>query len=99
MTAPLNVPLVVNSVIAASAFWPGGTGVLSGVATSWAGATMTLNVLGPDGLTYIATTVTLAANGISAAFTLPAGTIKVVQSGGTATVCYVNAQVIPTNLN
>jgi hypothetical protein len=99
MTAPLNVPLVTNSTIVGPVAWPGGTGVLVGVASAWNSAVYTLNYLGPDGATYIALSTTISANGVGTAFTLPAGTIKVTLASGPPTAGYVNAQIIPTNLN
>ena len=99
MSISYSLPLVVNSTIQSPTQWPGGTGVLVGVATSWASGVYTLNYLGPDGLTYISLAVTISANGVSSSFVLPLGLIKVVLSAGTPTVAYVNAAVIPSNLN
>lgn len=98
MTAPLNVPLVVNSVLTPAAYFPGGAAVLTGVANTWNGNTYTLNLLGPDGLTTFATAITLAANGVSAVAYLPAGKYSATQSGA-STGAYVNLQAVPTNLN
>lgn len=98
MTAPLVAALAVNSVLNTTGLpWPGGSGFLVGVASAWNANTVTLNFLGPDGVTYIATTFTLSANGFLA-ISVPQGTIKLTQSG-TSTALYVNAAVVCTNLN
>jgi hypothetical protein len=99
MTAPLIIPLVVNSVIQAPAQWPGGQGVLAAAASAYNAATLTLQFRGPDGATYISTATTLTANGLSAVFTLPLGIIQVIVTGGAPTALYCNAQAIPVNLN
>ena len=77
MTAPLNIPLVVNSAIQSAAQWPGGAGVLVAVSTLWNSNTATLNFLGPDGSTYIALSTTATANGVGTSFSLPTGKIKI----------------------
>lgn len=98
MTAPLNVVLMSNSATAGAAQpWLGGAGVLVGVGT-FNGATITLQYLGPDGVTWISTTFTLTANGL-VAFTLPQGKIQVVVSVATPSAMFVNAIAVPNNLN
>lgn len=65
--------------------WPGGRGSFSVAGTSFDGATVSLQVKGPDGTTAIdvgdATSVTDAA---VANFTLPPGEIRAAVSGGTS---------------
>lgn len=95
----LNLPLVVNSTVQGATQWPGGQGVLTAVATSFASATVTLQYRLPDGATYFSTAVTATANGVSTVFTLPQGLIQVVVSGGSPTGLYVNACLIPNTLN
>lgn len=95
----LNIPLVVNSIVSAAIQWPGGQGVLTAASSAFNAATVTLQYRLPDGTTFFSTTTTLAANGISAAFTLPQGLIQVTVTGGAPTALFVNACLISTNLN
>jgi hypothetical protein len=83
-----DVPaLITNSTVTASVFWPGGSGLLIVTATSFGtGGTVSLSVLGPDGVTYVSMAglgATLSANGL-VGFNLPPATIKAVV-GGTGT--------------
>jgi hypothetical protein len=97
----LNIPLVVNNVIQAATYWPGGLAVLVGVGT-WGTALYTVQILGPDGVTFINTTLaTTGANGITATpLYMAAGKAQVVLTSGSGqTGIYLNMQAIPTNLN
>ncbi len=76
MTAPLNLSLVVKSVLQPAIQWPGGRGLLAARSSFWNGNTAALNFLLPDGVTYLPTGTTAAADGLSAAFELPQGLIK-----------------------
>lgn len=68
--------------------WPGGVGSFL-VAGTFTGATVSLEVLGPDGSTYIAvsanTTLTAAGGGN---FMLPQSTIRASVTGGTPSALY-----------
>jgi hypothetical protein len=96
-----SVPLAVANVVLASAFWPGGTGVIVAAATSFGTASLTLQYLLPDLATFFTITAVTAitANGISAQFTLPAGMIRLANGGAGSAGLVANAQIIPTNLN
>ena len=89
------IALVINSgVVAGPVFWPGGVGTFTAVSSGWAGGSVTLQYLGPDGATWITagtnTTCTANCNGVAY---LPATQIKVVVSGS-PTALYANiAQV------
>lgn len=74
--------LVSNSVAASPIQWPGGVGEFTAVASSWNSATVTLEVLGPDGSTYVAagTNTTCTANCVGV-FYLPAGSLEAVITG------------------
>lgn len=65
--------------------WPGGMGVFAVVGT-WGSATVTLQFVGPDGVTLITagTSTTLTANG-AGMFYLPAGKIQATVTGATGT--------------
>lgn len=72
-----NIPLVVNSAIQPAVQWPGGRGVLNARSSLWNGNTATLNILSSDGTTYLTTSTVSSVDGISTAFELPQGLIKV----------------------
>jgi hypothetical protein len=96
----LSVPLAVANVLQ-NGVWPGGTGLLAAVATAFGTASLTLQYQLPDGATFftVAAVTAITANGLSAQFTLPFGTIRLVNGGSGNTGLIVNALVIPTNLN
>lgn len=93
MTAYSDVtPLLANTAATgAQATWPGGMGLFDVVATAFAGASVTLQRLGPDGSTWlpVGPDTTLAANG-QGIFTLPPGPIRAAISGGPPTAVYAN---------
>jgi hypothetical protein len=74
--------------------WPGGVGVFSVVGT-FTGCTVTLEFLGPDGVTYLpagsATTLTSAGAGV---FYLPHRLIIAVISGGSPSGIYAEAGLV-----
>ncbi len=84
MSQLTDIKLIVNGTASgALTQWPGGQGLFSLVGTL-GGATVTLQFLGPDGVTMLPVTgVSLSANG-SALFTLPPCQIQGVVTGGTS---------------
>jgi hypothetical protein len=83
-TDPISGASVVLSNAATSSSlvsWPGGIGVFSAVGT-WNGATLTLEFIGPDGVTLVpaGTATTMTANG-AWTFYLPKCLLKAVMSG------------------
>lgn len=74
--------------------WGGGMGVFTATGT-WAGATVTLQYLSPDGATYVAmgADTTLTANG-GGAFLYPPGTIRAAISGGPPSGMYAQAEQV-----
>jgi hypothetical protein len=71
---------------------PGGIMVIAAVATAWGGATATLNMLGPDGVTLLpvsATQSTFTANGVGTIY-LPPCQIQMVVTGGPPTALFVS---------
>jgi len=81
----LILPVVVKSVIQPVQWWPGGSSLLVARSSFWNGNIATLNLLLPDGLTNLATSLTASADGITAAaVSLPGG--KVVVTGLAAPV-------------
>lgn len=71
----------------------GGYYALTALAGSWNGSgSVTLDIEGPDGSTFIATALTLSANGMSEGY-LPAGTYKIVVAS--ATGVYASVQSVP----
>lgn len=87
-----DVPaLITNSVVASSVYWPGGSGLLCAVGT-FGSASVSLSVLGPDGVTYVSMAslgATLAAAGL-VGFNLPPATIKAVVTGSGSSGLYVS---------
>jgi hypothetical protein len=69
----------------------GGYYCLAASAT-WGGGSATLEMLGPDGVTFIATALLLSANGLILGY-LPAGQYKIVVA--TATAVYASVQSVP----
>jgi hypothetical protein len=97
MTALTTIPLITNGTATGAAQpWQGGSGVLSAVGT-FNGATIALQFLLPDGATWFTTAASLTAAG-TAAFSLPAGQIRALVTGGPPAAMYVNAGVIPTTV-
>ncbi len=83
------------SATGSAASWTGGRGFFSGVGT-FGGGTITLQILGPDGTTYVPVTspegtaiALTAAGGIW--FVAPAGSLRAAVSGGTPSALYANA--------
>lgn len=76
------------SATGSAAIWPGGRGTFL-VAGTFGGTTVTLQVLGPDGSTWLAvgTYTTMAAAG-GGNFDLPQGQIRANVSGGTPSGLY-----------
>ena len=74
--------------------WPGGRGTFMADGT-FASATITLSVLGPDGSSYIAvgTDTTLTAEGCGN-FDLPPCKLKAVVSGGSPSALYATVEKI-----
>lgn len=74
--------------------WGGGVGVFTAAGT-FAGATVTLQYLGPDGSTYVAmgtdTTLTAAGGG---SFIYPPGLIRAAISGGPPSGIYAQAEQV-----
>lgn len=70
----------------------GGYYALTALSSSWSSGSVTVEVEGPDGATFIATALTLSANGMSLGY-LPAGTYKIVVAS--ATGVYASLQSVP----
>ena len=94
MAFPFTLTLVSNSTATNPQNWNGGTGEFSAVASNWNSATATLEVLGPDGATYVAagSNTTCTANCVGV-FYLPPGSVKVVISGSPTGLYAAVAQV------
>lgn len=91
-----RVELLTNaSATGAAALWPGGKGQFA-LAGTVGGATITLQILGPDGTTYLSlgSAVALTAAGV-ANFEAPAGTIRALVASGTPSGLYATAVGIP----
>lgn len=88
----VSIPLLVNAGAGngATKQWPGGEGVLIAVA-SWGGGNAQLQVLGPDGATWINVGSAITANGV-ATFKLGKSQVRVVVT--TASGVYVTAERI-----
>lgn len=78
------------SATGSAVVWGGGPGVFM-LAGTVGGATITLQVLGPDGSTYLTAATALTAVGI-VEFRLPPGTIRALVAGGTPSGLYANAE-------
>jgi hypothetical protein len=66
--------------------------VITAVASNWNAATATLNMLGPDGATFLQvspTQATFTANGVGTVY-LPPCTIQMAVSGGPPTALFVS---------
>lgn len=92
MAISAGVPLITNgSATGGQAFWPGGNGVFTAVGT-FSGATISLQYLGPDGVTWITagtnTSLTAAGGG---AFYLHACQIRALVAGGPPSGIYAEA--------
>lgn len=95
---PIASPLLLNNakVTGPNVPWNGGMGVMTACGT-WDGATVTLQYLGPDNVTWItagaATTLTANGNG---AFYLPAATLRALVAGGdSSTAIYASVGLVP----
>ena len=77
--------------------WPGGRGVFRVVATDFDGNTITLQVLGPDGTTYIdvADETTLTANGHGGFDLDPCKLKATITGGGTTVAAYATVSRVP----
>lgn len=87
-----SVDLLSNaSATGAAVQWPGGRGLFTAAGT-FGGATLTLQLMGPDATTWIAAgaDTTLAAAG-AGVFDLPPGQIRVQVAGGTPSGLYARA--------
>lgn len=73
--------------------WAGGRGFVAAVASAWNGATVALQVVGPDGSTWMDAATALSANGGSA-FNLPPGRIRAAVTGGPPTGVYVSVEQV-----
>lgn len=82
------------SATGAAVQWGGGMGVFTASGT-WAGATVTLQYLSPNGSTYVAmgTDTTLSADG-GGVFFYPPGLIRAAVSGGPPSAMYAQAEQI-----
>lgn len=83
-----------DSATAGSSRWPGGTGVFSACGT-FGGATVKLQYLGPDGVTWIDmgtdTTLTAAGGGL---FVSPSVDIRAAVSGGAPSGLHASAEQV-----
>lgn len=71
---------------------PGGIMVVTAHATAWGGATATLNMLGPDGATFLSVSPsqsTFTADGVGTVY-LPPCVIQVAVTGGPPTSLWFN---------
>lgn len=98
MSIKLSVPILANVVATGAAVVVGQGGFYSFAvsASAWAGATVKLQILGPDGTTFmdIDTALAFTANGIQGV-ELPAGaTVKGVISGGPPTSVYATLSLV-----
>lgn len=90
LTGAINL-LVNASATGAGVTWHGGEGVLT-VCGTFGGASVSLQTLGPDGVTWIdvGTSTTLTSAG-APNFRLPQGQIRVAVTGGTPSGLYARA--------
>ena len=92
-----SIDLLANaSATSAAQQWPGGRAVAS-VAGTFGGSTLALQMLGPDGITWlaIAAGVSFTAPGSTAAIDLPPATIRATVSGGTPSGLYARLARVP----
>ena len=82
------------SATGAAVQWTGGLGVFTALVT-FGGATVTLQYLGPDGVTWVAmgtdTTLTAAGGGV---FVYPPGQVRAAISGGPPSGMYAQAEPV-----
>jgi hypothetical protein len=82
------------SATSSPATWGGGRGVFS-VSGTFAGATVSLEALGPDGSTYIPISgVPALTNNGSVEFVHPPGRIRAAVSGGAPAALYARAEKV-----
>lgn len=92
--------LLYNAAVTGSRFWwAGGKGLFSVVATNFNGATVTLNLLGPDGATMMAaaSATTLTAAGVGQV-ELPPCYVQAAITSGPPTGVYATLARIPTEV-
>lgn len=90
-----SVDLLVNaSATGAAQYWASGKGVLSVVGT-FGGATLQLQMLGPDGSTWInVATASFTANG-AIVVELPPSRLRMTVTGGTPSALFASIQSVP----
>lgn len=92
---PGVLPLLYNAAVTGSRFqWPGGKGLFA-VAGTFSGATVTLNILGPDGSTMLAAAAGLTAAG-STLIELPPCVVQAGVASGTPSGLYATFSRVPT---
>jgi hypothetical protein len=97
---PGTLSLLYNAAATGPRFWwSGGKGMFSVVATNFNGATVTLNMLGPDGATMLAaaTATTLTAAGVGLV-ELPPCYVQAAVTSGPPTGVYATLARIPTEV-
>ena len=87
-----NPNTAAGTAIQAGTQWdcPGGIMVIAAVASAWNAATATLQMLGPDGATFLPVSpsqATFTANGVGTVY-LPPCVITLTVTGGTPTALY-----------
>ena len=95
-----TLPLLYNAAATGSRFWwPGGKGLFAVTAANFNGATVTLNLLGPDGVTMMAaaTATTLTAAGVGQV-ELPPCYVQAAITSGPPTGVYATLARIPTEV-
>lgn len=77
--------------------WPGGVTAFTAVASAWNAATLTLNLLAPDGQTKVAVgaSTTVTANAFVTPVYLPAGRYTADVTGGSPTALYMALDLVP----
>jgi len=97
---PGVLPLLYNTGVTGTRFWwPGGTGLLAVTASNFNGATVTLNMLGPDNATMLAaaTATTLTSNGVGQV-SLPPCWVQAAITAATPTGVYATFTRVPTEV-
>jgi len=97
---PGALSLLYNAAVTGTrSWWPGGKGLFTVVATNFNGATVTLNLLGPDGATMLAaaTATTLTAAGVGQV-ELPPCWVQAAITSGPPTGVYATFTRIPTEV-